>query len=273
MKILTINNIKMLQFTRLNEYCNISHFVSTRHGGISTRNYSSMNLGEYCGDDPEAVHHNRILLSDIFTIPFGNLCVPFQVHGDIIRILDNDFIALSEKEKADSLHGVDALITNVPEICIAVTTADCVPLLLYSPDKEVIAAVHAGWRGTVQKITMKTIERLIHEFGCDPKQICVGIGPSISQESFEVGEEVVDTFRLIGADLTKILKRNTETGKAHIDLWEENRLQLLSMGISPDRIEIAGLCTFIDSDDFFSARRLGIESGRMLSGIMIKNNR
>jgi len=273
MKILTINNTKMLQFTRLSDYCNISHFVSTRHGGISTGNYSSMNLGEYCGDSPEAVRYNRALLSDIFAIPSGHLFAPFQVHGDIIRILDNDFIALSEKEQAKSLYGVDALITDIPEICIAITTADCVPLLLYSPEKEVIAAVHAGWRGTVQKITMKTVEKLVHEFGCDPKQICVGIGPSISQESFEVGEDVVDAFRLIGADLAKILKRNIETGKAHIDLWEENRLQLLSMGISSDRIEIAGLCTFVHSDDFFSARRLGIESGRMLSGIMIKNNR
>jgi len=270
MKMLTINNTKMLQFACLNNYCNISHFISTRHGGISIGNYASMNLGEYCGDDPEAVRYNWKSLSNVFSIPFERIFTPFQIHGDVVRILDDEFLSLPEKEQRDSLHGVDALITDVPGVCIAVTTADCVPLLLYCPDKEVIAAVHAGWRGTVQKIAVKTVEMLVHEYGCDPNQIYVGIAPSISQDSFEVGEEVVDAFRLIGTDMAKVLNRNAETGKAHIDLWEANRLQLLSAGISSDRIEIAGICTFIHSDDFFSARRLGIDSGRMLSGIMIK---
>lgn len=270
MKILSIDKVKMLQFPRLNEYCNISHFISTRSGGTSSGHYASMNLGEYCGDDPEAVRTNRALLSAIFSISPGRLFVPYQVHGDRILTLDPHFMTLPEEEQTKLLQGVDALITDVPEVYIAVTTADCVPLLFYAPDRNVVAAVHAGWRGTVQKIAVKTVERLVDAYHCDPKLLHVGIAPSISQDSFEVGEEVVDAFRSIDTNLAAVLKRNLETGKAHIDLWEANRLQLLSVGLSPDRIEVAGLCTFVHSEDFFSVRRSGIQSGRMLSGILIK---
>ena len=99
-----------------------------------------------------------------------------------------------------------------------------------------------------------------------------GIAPSIGPEAFEVGEEVVDAFREAGFEMSCILKRDADTGKAHIDLWEANRLQLLTEGLSVGNIELAGICTYAHPDEFFSARRLGIKSGRILSGIFLRGS-
>lgn len=260
----------MLQYSGLSGCCNISHFITTRRGGVSQGDYASMNPGEYSGDDADAVRKNREILAVAMGIPSGRLFAPWQVHGCRICKLDARFLDLSPEGQADYMQGADALVTNVPEVCIAVSTADCVPVLIYAPDKKVIAAVHAGWRGTVQQIVAKTVCLMAEQYACDPAQMMAGIGPSISRDAFEVGEEVSDAFRASGADMERIYVRNPETGKPHIDLWEANRLQLLSAGLTVGQIEVSGICTFTYDADFFSARRLGIKSGRILSGILIK---
>ncbi|MBP3517941.1 MAG: peptidoglycan editing factor PgeF [Parabacteroides sp.] len=270
MKILLNDRVKMLQFPVLGKDCSISHFVTTRQGGVSKGAYASFNPGEYSGDDPEAVRANRKLLSEAIGIPAERVLAPFQVHGAEIRPIGPGFLSLPEDEQRLYMHGVDALATNVPEVCVAVSTADCVPVLLYAPDVRAVAAVHAGWRGTVQRIAAKSVRFLVDEYGADPRFMKAGIAPSIGPDAFEVGEEVVEAFRAAGFEMLRIQKRNIVTGKAHIDLWEANRLQLLAGGLSAENIELAGICTYTHPDEFFSARRLGVKSGRILSGIMIK---
>lgn len=261
----------MLQFSGLSGECNISHFITTRHGGVSQGNYASMNPGEYSGDDPESVRMNRQLLSDAIGISPERIFAPFQIHEAEIACIDTRFLSLTLDRQKEELNGKDALVTAVPGICIAVSTADCVPVLVYAPDKNVVAAIHAGWRGTVKQIVAKTVEYMTAHYGCDPSLMLAGIAPSICKESFEVGDEVVEVFRATGVDMNRIMERNTRTGKAHIDLWEANRMQLLQSGLQPEHIEVSGICTYQHHDDFFSARRLGIKSGRILSGIMIKD--
>lgn len=146
------------------------------------------------------------------------------------------------------------------------------PVLLYSPDKKVVAAIHAGWRGTVKRIAQKTAEVMKNVYGCNPSQMFAGIGPSISQKAFEVGEEVVESFAEAKFPMDLLLWRNPATQKGHIDLWEANRLQLVEAGLDTNHIEIAGICTYTDHEDYFSARRLGIKSGRILTGIFLRNN-
>jgi len=264
--------LKIKHFSNLEKYNKITHFISTRHGGVSTGNYATLNLSEYAGDDLVAVQKNREILCNSLEISTGDLYVPFQVHGDRIALLDRHFISSSIKHRRDYLLGVDALVTDISGITIAVSTADCVPILLYAPDKNLIAAVHAGWRGTVQRIVEKTVRFMQDYAGCDVKQMIAGIGPSISMESFEVGKEVVDAFIDAGMDIRSIYKRNEQSGKAHIDLWKANEIQLLDAGLNGTHIELASLCTYINHEDFFSARRLGINSGRFLSGIRLMNN-
>lgn len=264
------DEIKMLQFSEFNRHCNIFHFVTTRYGGVSVGNYASSNTSEYCGDNPETVSYNRKLICDLVKISPESLFVAYQVHGCSILNIDRNFLSLSNNEQKKRLHGVDALVTNLPGYCVAVTTADCVPILLYDVNKKVVAAVHAGWRGTVQQIAVKTVQIMQELYFCSPDDIRAGIGPSIGLNAFEVGEEVVDAFRMLGIKMELISVRNVQTGKTHIDLWEANRIQLMNTGLRDCNIEIAGICTYSHSEDFFSARRLGIHSGRILSGIGIK---
>lgn len=271
MNILKSNTVEMLQFPGLNGEGNIFHFITTRHGGVSEGNYATMNPGEFSGDDPASIRMNRKLLSDAIGISSERIFAPCQVHEAEVACLDARFLSLTETRQKEEMDGKDALVTDIPGICIAVSTADCVPVLLYAPDKGVAAAIHAGWRGTVKQIVARTVRLMIERFSCDPPLIRAGIAPSIGKEAFEVGEEVVDVFLSAGMEMDRIMERNPQTAKAHIDLWEANRIQLLREGVSAERIEVAGMCTYRQHADFFSARRLGVRSGRILTGIMIKD--
>ena len=165
------------------------------------------------------------------------------------------------------MEGVDALVSNLPKECLCISTADCIPVLCYDARHQAIAAIHAGWRGTVARIVSKALEKMRQVYGTEGKDVYACIGPGISQEAFEVGDEVYEAFRQAGFDMERIAVRK---GKWHIDLWEANRMQLLDFGIEPSHIELSGICTYKNNEDFFSARRQGTASGRVLSGIMIK---
>lgn len=262
-------NIEMLQFHELSKDCDIFHFVTTRHGGVSKGNYATFNLGEYAGDNPKDVRTNRQILSDAIGVVPERLLVPHQIHGTTIRIIEDSFFRLPVQAQKQYIDGTDALVTTLQNVCVAVTTADCVPILLYAPDVKAVAAVHAGWRGTVQEIARKTVLLLTEQLHANPACLRAGIGPSIGPQAFEVGEEVVEAFRPT-TDLRLIMQRNALTGKAHINLWEANRQQLLKAGLSAHHIEIAAICTHTHAADFYSARQLGIASGRFLSGIFLK---
>lgn len=261
--------VEVSRYPGLSRFGGISHFVTSRAGGVSERNYASMNLGLYSGDRRERVDENiRRLMAGLGLGP-ERLLLPRQVHGCRVAVVDKTFTQLSGVEREARLEGFDALVTADPGVCVAVATADCVPILLYAPDKRVVAAVHAGWRGTVARIAERTVQRMADAFGCDPRQVWAAIGPSIGPAAFEVGEEVVDAFRDAGFDLSRLLLRDPDSGKGHIDLWRANRMSLAGAGLEGGRIELAGICTYERFNDYFSARRLGVRSGRFLSGIFI----
>lgn len=271
MNLLKIKELVMLQFPVFGQDCNISHFITTRCGGVGTAAYQGLNTGYFCGDNPDTVRTNRRLLCQSMGIEPDRLFVPYQSHEDNIVKLTEASLFLDKDARRDLLYGVDALVTDVPGICLGVTTADCVPVLLYDPVKKVVAAIHAGWRGTVKQIVLKTIRFMEKEYGCNSEAVLAGIGPCIGMEAFEVGEEVADSFIGAGLPVEEFSRRNVQTGKLHLDLSKANRLQLLQAGVSPSQINEAGLCTFSDKILFFSARRLGFNSGRMLSGIQLTN--
>ena len=249
----------MLEYGILKQYSNIFGFSTTRHGGCGEGPYATFNCTHYCGDSPEHVKTNLESLAALLPECPHVIVIPRQTHTTNVRVI-------TDVPTPEELQDVDAVVTQLKDFCLCVSTADCVPVLLYDKEKQVIAAIHAGWRGTVERIVEKTIEVMRTQYGTKGKDLVACIGPSISLESFEVGDEVYAAFEEAGFDMTRIARRYE---KWHLDLWEANRVQLLANGVLPEHIEVAGICTFQCYEDFFSARRLGIKSGRILSGIML----
>ncbi len=204
---------------------------------------------------------NRKKLADIIETDASRLIFPRQTHTNCVR----EIYGAGDEEPEET----DALITNKKGICLCVQTADCVPLLMFDPQNMAIAAVHAGWRGTVNNIAGIAVEKLKVSFGSSPSGILVAMGPSIGPDAYEVGDEVAEAV-LKNVPNGKVALHKSKIGKWHLNLWEANRQILLGCGIDGSNIEINGECTYQNSGKYFSARSQGIDTGRLVSGIMLK---
>lgn len=191
-----------------------------------------------------------------------------QVHGVRVAVVDRPDLM------REDLEGVDALVTALPGCAIGVRTADCVPILLYDPQRRVVAAIHSGWKGTVQRISQKTLFLMKQEFGCRPEDIRAALGPAIGPASFQVGEEVVQFFKEQNFPLDDIWTfrpGHSDVPMAdghHIDLFKANRWLLEETGVPAACIQVAGIDTYTDPT-FFSARNEGLDCGRTISFIKL----
>ena len=247
------------QLTYYNMGAGVTAFSTTRQGGCSTGNYAAFNINGYCGDDEVHIAANKVALCGLLGIDSNRLVMPHQVHDCVVRRIDGP--------QQGVIEGVDAVMTDVPQLCIGVSTADCIPVLLYDSIHRAVSAVHAGWRGTVLRIVQKAVEAMHNAYGTAPADLQAVIGPGISLDSFEVGDEVYEQFLSAGFDMQPISRRDA---KWHIDLPMCNRLQLMEAGIPSNNIQMTNICTYQQYDRYFSARRLGIQSGRIYTGILIK---
>ena len=228
---------------------------STRHGGVSLAPYHSLNLGGSTLDNPEHVLKNNHLFFTALDVPFRNVAKSHQIHGaEILTVL-----------KSGRYEGYDALITNISGIQLAVTVADCTPILIFDPIKKAVAAIHAGWRGTVLEIVSKTVKAMQKEYGTNPSDCLAYVGTCIDECSFEVGQEVAMNF----ADAYKRLDQ--EKSKFFVDLKSANRDQLLSVGLHPKNIEVSAYSTVLNNTDYFSYRLEQGITGRMLATIGFKD--
>lgn len=236
------------------------HFISTRSGGVSKPPFDTLNISFNVPDEPKNVLYNRNLLAQALGIKLGNMTTAKQVHGNKVAIITKELCGRGAKDHASALDGIDAMVTNCPNICIIVQVADCVPILLFDPSRRVVGVVHAGWRGTVLNIAGKTVKSMIKKFRSNPRNILAGIGPSIGPCCYEVGKEVLDHD--VPAEI--------RDGKSYFDLWEANKKQLADEGIPFSNIEVSRICTKCNSDKFFSARAGKGLTGRFGAGIMLK---
>ena len=243
---------------------------STTRGVVDGRNaYSGVNLCDYVGDDALRVLDARITLAMQMGVDLDDLIMPRQTHSCRVAVIDERYRSLDIDEQEQALEGVDALVTSLKGVVIGVNTADCVPIVLCDEQAGVIAVAHAGWRGTVGRIGQAVVEEMCRQ-GAHADCIYAAMGPSICQDCFEVGDEVVEAFRKAHFDLNDIVKRNVATGKAHIDLRTANRDVLQAAGVPAGHIITSQHCSRCEHDRFFSARRLGINSGRTFTGICWK---
>jgi len=232
---------------------NITQGVFTRHGGVSDVPFHSLNLGGSVGDELSHVAENRIRVFDALGRSPGSIHDVWLVHGTDIVYADAPFSLDAPSFKAD------IILTDNPEVSLFMRFADCVPLLFHDPMKHVIGIAHAGWMGTVKGVGRMTVKGMNDRYGSRPKDIIVGIGPSISVDKYEVKEDVATPFRnAYVEDVDKIIQ--TRDGKTYLDLWKANEIQLRNAGV--EQIQVSGICTASNTNDWFSHRAEKGKTGR-----------
>ncbi len=231
----------------------VTQAVFTRHGGVSPAPWHSLNLGGSVGDDPAHVAANRIRTFDALGRARASIHDVWLVHGTDIVYADAPRSLENHPERAD------IILTDNPEVSLYMRFADCVPLLFHDPKKQVIGISHAGWMGTVKGVAKTTVEAMQTRYGCKPEDIFAGIGPSISVDHYEVGEDVVSQFReKYGKDAERVLQ--TRNSSTYLDLWTANLIQLQNAGV--EQVQVSGVCTACHLDDWFSHRAEKGKTGR-----------
>lgn len=259
-----------LTFPRLEETGAVLHGFTTRLGGVSKGDCSSMNLSFSRGDEEAAVYENYRRIAEAVGFSSENVVCSDQTHTTNVR-------RVGKEEKGCGLYSprpyqdVDGLITNEPGVTLATFYADCVPLYLVDPVKKAVGLSHSGWRGTTGKIGKVTVEAMEREFGSRPEDILAVIGPSICQDCYEVSEDVAEAFR--SAYLPAVWERlllKKENGKYQLNLWEACRENFLEAGIPEDNIVMPEICTCCNPSFLFSHRASKGKRGNLAAFLMLK---
>ncbi len=280
----THRGVTVVQATTFNKIPWLVHGFSTRPGGVSEIDGEKvLNLGAVEWDSRENVEENRRRFQSALGATDLDFVSLHQIHSDVVRIF-NATATPSKQCKGD------ALATNRPGLLLGVRTADCSPVLVVDPKKRVVAAIHAGWRGTLARIVVKTIGQMQMEFKCNPKDLLAAIGPTIGGCCYEVGTEVAADFSAKFSNASEFfdeLRTGDEPNplqwlnmmppghqpppkKVLLDLKKANRLQLLESGLRPQNIFVSDLCTSCHVSRLFSYRKESSASGRLLSVIALR---
>ncbi len=256
----TVNGVSFITFKIFDKFPQLNHAFSSRLGGVSEGYYSSMNLSFNVGDNPDTVKENYRLFCDALGINPENIVISHQTHKtNILAVTKADCGKNIWRER--DYNDIDALVTNERGVALVTHSADCCLLGFFDPERNVIAAAHAGWRGTVGEIGRKTVEKMVFDYGCNPNDILVIIAPSISKCCYEVDDPVLTEFKKLDyLDLSKIFSPK-ENGKYMLDLWEANLQILVNAGVNPENVEITDICTNCQCEFFHSHRATGGKRG------------
>ncbi len=255
------DGVKILVCRALEENGFVNGF-STRLGGVSPFPENDLNLAGYDEDSVENIAENRRRFLQVFGTDF-RLASCWQIHSANVRVVKNF------DDAKDGNYKMDALISDVPKVLLGAKTADCVPVLIGDVRTKSFAAIHAGWRGTVDSIVVNAIEKMREIYGTNPKDLICAIGAAASGKNYEVGQDVIDAFAEKFSTCGKLLKP-TRDGHALVDLHLANKEQLLSVGVLSKNIFTAPFCTIERTDLFFSYRvekKLYGKTGRLMAVI------
>jgi len=254
MKKIDTGPVEFYQFDLLSDFPEVTHAVFTRRGGVSPIPFDSLNVSYHTEDDTKLVDKNRKTITAIIGV--AHLVSAHQVHKNGAKIIDRP------PESADELQGFDALLTRLPGVALMIKQADCQAIILYDPGRKAIGNVHCGWRGNVLDIIGHTVQAMTDVFGSRPQDILACISPSLGPCCAE--------FKNFQQEFPPSLWRYV-VRPDHFDLWAISRGQLLSAGILPEHIEIAGICTKCRRDEFFSYRGEKI-TGRSGTVVALSNS-
>lgn len=249
----------LFQISPLLERAGAIHGFTTRLGGVSEGIYASLNLGTGRGDDPQKVRENYRRVCAALGVDREKLVFSNQVHRDAVRPVTLADAGKGLDRKVD--YEADGLITNALGITLMVFGADCLTILLYDPEQRVIAAVHAGWRGTALGIAVRAVEAMVRDYGCEAKNILAAIGPGISKCCFETGSEVPQAMTgALGEDALPYIKE-LDGGKYKVDLKGLNALWLRRSGLMDTSVDISSDCTLCSPEKYWSHRYAKGERG------------
>lgn len=239
--------------------------------GFTTR--QAMNTALHVGDDPDLVLQNRRRIADRLGWDFAAWTCAEQVHGNYVHVVTRADAGRGRNDRSSAISHTDALITNEPDVLLVMYFADCVPLYFYDPVTGAMGLAHAGWKGTVAEIALKTVEKMTAEFGVKPENLFAAVGPSIGSCCYEVDEAVLKHVRPLLVELQKgnhpiddeIIIPSNSGNRARLDLKHLNRHLMIKAGILPSRIELSTWCTGCRTDLLFSHRMEEGHTGRMMS--------
>lgn len=293
LELLERNEVPFFVFPALENTGMVRHGFSTRLGGVSQGEFSTMNLSFTRGDDPAAVQENYGRMAGALGVEKENMVLSFQTHTTNIRRvteMDAGKGIIRERDYRD----VDGLITDVPGLVLTTFYADCVPLYFLDPVHRAIGLSHSGWRGTVNRMGRVTLNAMEAEFGSRPEEVIACVGPSICRDCYEIGPEVAEEFkREFGKDCVEPaneyfgktggngkwggrtpgfgpLLKQKENGKYQLDLWSANRQVLLDAGIRPEHLTVTNLCTHCNPSLFFSHRAMGERRGNLCAFLALR---
>ena len=254
MRLVTGQNLPLYRIDAFKTYPYLTHAIFTRQGGFSQAPFDSLNLGSSVGDDPQAVRKNFEQVCQAINIRPAQTVSSHLVHGA-------DTLVVDSHNQERFMGKADGLITGTPGIYLSMRFADCTPLIFFDPGQKAIGLTHAGWRGVMQNVAGATVEKMVEQLGCRPKNMMAVIGPSIGPCCYEVGPEVITAAIATFTDPeTLFTRRNGKADHAYFNMWEANRQQLAAAGVG--QIIQTELCTACHTDQFFSHRAEKGRTGR-----------
>ncbi len=261
LKINQKGDLVYITFPKL-EFCGaVRHTFSTRLGGVSKGQYSTMNTSFFGGDDFSAVEENYRRLCGAVGIDISHLVLSRQTHTNNVKTVTKADCGTGYTKP--SFNDVDGLITAESGVALVTQYADCTPLLFCDPVKHVCATSHAGWRGTVSRIGEVTVEKMVNEFGCKRENIIAAIGPCICEGCYEVDTPVYEAFKNSGINLENVFSKGKDKDHFMLNLVAANKNILLSAGVRQENMDISDICTCCNSQKLHSHRATGGKRGNL----------
>lgn len=259
-----IEGVPLLTYPLLEKTGIVTHGFTTRMGGVSKGDCSTMNISTTRGDAPEAIEENRKRLARALGVKVEDFTYTHQTHTTNVAVV-------REEDRGKRFMETDGMVTNVPEICLVTFYADCVPLYFVDPVHRAIGLSHSGWRGTVGRMGQVTLEKMKEVYGTRPEDIYAAIGPSICQDCYEVSGDVIEEFqKSFSKSVWPQLFYKKENGKYQLNLWKANQLVLTEAGVTEQKIAVTNLCTHCNPEILFSHRSTGVRRGNLSALLAIK---
>lgn len=248
-------SLRWFQFDLLADEPGLKQAVFTRQGGVSPEPWSSLNMATSVGDSRERVIENRNRIKTGLGLESTGFYDVWQVHG-------TDVVMAAAPRHIHTAHTkADSIITDRANVALLMLFADCVPIFLFDPMHRAIGIAHAGWKGTIARVVARTVESMRQAFGSRPEDLLAGIGPSICQDHYQVGSEVIQQVESAFGSDSGLLTGHFD-GKANLNLWEANRRILEENGVKGAHIQVSGLCTLEQPQDWYSHRGEKGKTGR-----------